>query len=218
MRVSYMMHHVAVQRVDTKAPNRFLAESRACFPPPCRAELHRPAFDTAFTLLQASLGKEGAARCESRLSKPLLTVLCAVRESLELPTTATTTQCPRSFRRAVRDLGCTTLGSLEASLAGCLPRKDSRRPDKTRVSLDPVPWESSGSLNAGRHRRGNGRRYRSYHPLGPLSNKHWAAVPLAAFPAGPCPMTTALRRPFQASVHEEKTRGLSVRDMGKCTW
>lgn len=63
-----------------------------------------------------------------------------------------------------------------------------------------------------------GGRYRSYHPLGPLSNKHRAAVPLAASPAAPCPMTAALRLPFQASVHEENTPRLSARDMGKCTW
>lgn len=61
-----------------------------------------------------------------------------------------------------------------------------------------------------------GGRYRSYHPLGPLSNKHRAAVPLAASPAGPYPMTATLRLPFQASVHEENTPRLSARLPG--TW
>lgn len=50
-------HHVAVQRIDTKVPERFWATPRACFPPPCRAELHRSASDAAFTLLQTSPGK-----------------------------------------------------------------------------------------------------------------------------------------------------------------
>lgn len=64
-----------------------------------------------------------------------------------------------------------------------------------------------------------GGRYRSYHPLKvPLSNRQWAAVPLAASPAAFCPMTAALSLPFQASVHDESTPRLSVRDMGKCTW
>jgi hypothetical protein len=47
MRVSYMAYHVAVQDIDTKVPSRSLAAPRACFPPPCRAELHRSASLTA---------------------------------------------------------------------------------------------------------------------------------------------------------------------------
>lgn len=33
------------------------------------------------------------------------------------------------------------------------------------MSLDPVPWESSGSLNAGRHRRGSGRAVQIVPPI-----------------------------------------------------
>lgn len=72
---------------------------------------------------------------------------------------------PAILPSAVRDPGCTTPGCLEPSLAGCLQRKDSRRPSKERVSLDPVPWESSGSLNAGRHGRGSGRTVQIVPPF-----------------------------------------------------
>lgn len=72
---------------------------------------------------------------------------------------------PSILPSAVKDPGCTTSGCLEPSLAGCLQRKDSRRPSKERVSLDPVPWESSGSLNAARHRRGSGRAVQIVPPF-----------------------------------------------------
>lgn len=72
---------------------------------------------------------------------------------------------PLILPSVVRDLGCTTPGCLEASLVCCLQRKDSRRPSKARVPLDPVPWESSGSLNAGRHRRGSGRAVQIVPPF-----------------------------------------------------
>lgn len=142
----------------------------------------------------------------------------AFSEGLELPTSATKTQCPQSFRRPVRDLGCTTPSCLEASLAGCLQRKDSRRPSKARVSLDPVPWESSGGSNAGKHRRGSGRAVQIVPPFRALVQQAPGSSTLAASPAAPRPMTAALRLPFQASVHDESTPRLSVRDMGKCTW
>lgn len=51
------VHHVAVQRIDTKVPKRFWATPRACFLPPCRAELHRSASDAAFMPLQTAPGK-----------------------------------------------------------------------------------------------------------------------------------------------------------------
>lgn len=124
---------------------------------------------------------------------------------------------PSILPSAVRDLGCTTPGCLEASLAGCLQRKDSRRPSKARVSLDPVPWESSGSLNAPRHRRGSGRAVQIVPPFRALVQQAPGSSTLGCISRTTLPND---RRPQAAlpSVpsRAEHTPRLSVRDMGKC--
>lgn len=65
-----------------------------------------------------------------------------------------------------------------------------------------------------------GGRYRSYHPLGPLSNKHRAAVPLAASPAPLCPMTAALmlpsKRPFTRRAPAQVVSQGHGRMQGSC--
>lgn len=113
---------------------------------------------------------------------------------------------PSILPSAVRDLGCTTPGCLEASLAGCLQRKDSRRPSKARVSLDPVPWESSGSLNAPRHRRGSGRAVQIVPPFRALVQQAPGSSTLGCISRTTLPNDRRPHASFQASVHEESTR------------
>lgn len=202
-----------------------MAASRACSPPPCRQAGQRVAQVGTRHHVYAAPGVTWQLRsCPLQTTtvkippRPLLCARGPFGEGLELPTSATKTQCPQSFRRPVRDLGCTAPSCLKASLAGRLQGKDSRRPSSERVSLDPVPWESSGGSNAGKHRRGSGRAVQIVPPFRALVQQAPGSSTLAASPAAPRPMTAALRLPFQASVHDESTPRLSVRDMGKCTW
>lgn len=217
MRVSYMMHHIALQRTDTSAANRLWLHRQPASSHPCWAYLHGSASYNSVIALPRKATRQ-AGRC-SLQATAVKTHACNQRDSRTADDNDD--KLPSILPSALRDPGCTTPGRLEALLAGwqaVSKRRIRYTQGKARVSLDPVPWESSGSLNAGRHRRGSGKRYRSYHPLGPLSNNHRAAEPLAASPARPCPMTAAFKRPFQASVHEESTRRMPVRDMGKRTW
>lgn len=148
-----------------KVPDRFRAAPRACFPPPCRAELHMSTSDHRVYAASDVTWQVGSCSIQATaIQSSSDSPACHERES-RTADDSNDDAVPSILPSVVRDLGCTTPGCLEASLVGCLQRKDSRRPSIARVSLDPVPWEGSGSLNAGRHRRGSGRAVQIVPPI-----------------------------------------------------